>query len=219
MARCKSSRFARRVKPGSRVDAIGDTKTCWVDSDGNMWDENRYSRELAGELSLGMQCCENCINCWSCFHCVDCIGCTFCRDCVKCAECLMSDSCTNSNYVSYSCKCVGCRLCLSCSLCKQCDSCNHCRECSDCQSAICCSNCSRIKGPSTNYPSIGFHDVRGLYGDPCVVLRIGNGVVMDEAGNTCSLELKNLDRGNVLMQAVLETIKRFRAPKSRDKGI
>jgi hypothetical protein len=68
----------------------------WIDSNGNMWSANKYSRKEAASMSATMLGSYGCLNCMSCIYCKECIECIECSLCERCLRCVGCRACNHS---------------------------------------------------------------------------------------------------------------------------
>lgn len=73
----------------------------WMDSNGNGWSKDMYTKKQAEQYSYTLVNCTGCIDCFDCENCEDCEG---CEDCVNCYGCIY---CTDCEYCMNVIRCKG----------------------------------------------------------------------------------------------------------------
>lgn len=118
----------------------------WVDSRGNKWDAEKYTREQALDAKL-----INCTDCINCFRCINCHRCTQCSKCNNLQKCNRCYHCVNSDRINDCHNCDTCTMCNNCNDCKRCKRCTYCLFCedsthlSDCEHCLASYNCCECK--------------------------------------------------------------------------
>jgi hypothetical protein len=153
----------------------------WVDSRGNKWSCEVFTKDkalIASKTCINCKNCTDCEDCTSCVECVACVRCTNCYtsancvDCVDCTSCTNCTNCRDSRYCIVCTFCNHCGECNNCNVCRHCKGCRDCKDCKDCNYCSCCISCLNCESCSDYHsnparissPRIGSrHDHTHLY--------------------------------------------------------